>query len=346
MDRSTHRVSFVWLLALLCVALIGLASARAQSRPAVAPSLTRAEIQQRLDGSGHASIPPGIHKLDGPIYLRSRQRLEGVGVVSELRLEPGRGEWAVIIEPAAGSMYDASIENLTLFGGGLHVRALTQSLSIEGVTVAFAPGDGVRLEGIGERQTLRDVIVRNSGRDGIVVATPAGVSNNGIVFDHCNSQDNAGTGVLLTTSGTASELLATTLRDCTIQNNHRKPAASEMAEVLLVGLVRIVVVDNTWIENGLLHRDRVAGIRARPLQYMAPKAIAGVTIAVPVRDLPGRVLLDRGSSIQLLPIALDWSSCYDCRIAQANIGAGKIIAAVPPAGANWLVSPTAVTTSR
>lgn len=348
---SNHRSKTILVLTVyVCVLLIAITatlsplwaqtSAPSSLSRSVAPSLplSRADIQAALDRDGYCWIPPGTHKLDGPIRLGSRMRLVGAGVVSSLRLADGAGDWAIVVAPKSGSLYDSSIDSLSLLGGGLLVHEITQTLRVEGLTIDGAPLDGVRISGIGERMILRDVVARSSVRHGLVVSTPA-ASNNGIVFDHCTAQWNGGAGVLLETTGPTSEQLFTVLRDCTVQDNCRGLAVGETgAEIEILGLVRGTRIENHWTENVSRDRLRIVGIRTRAATFVAN--------AFPPRLVtmwPGRLVLAGGTSIQELAVALDWTECFDCRIEQLNMPASAAIyAATQPVGDKWLVPATAV----
>lgn len=202
-------------------------------------------IQAELDARGFFRVPAGRHLLDRPITLKADQRLTGEGFRSVL-LYSGPGEWAVILGDVNQTIYRTGLDSLSIRGGGVRAQRYGQHCWIRDVWISGAPGDGLRIDGIGDRLTVERAYAWENAGAGIRVA--GGFVNNGITLDGCNAQGNDREGVVLETTSWSGQLVGTTLRGCTIQGNGR---AGAKAEVLLRGWVHFTRIDNCHLEGVL-----------------------------------------------------------------------------------------------
>lgn len=289
--------------------------------PADAPTTASksAEIQNALDTVGFYYIPPGLHFIDTPLILRAHNRLEGAGMSSALRYT-GPGDYAIQMGETDVYIYGAYLADFTLNLGGLHVVNMAQTCTVERVWVSGAPADGVLIDGQGERLVLRDTIAWENAGAGFALRMTGGT--NGVVFDHCNAQNNGLQGVVIDAIGASAEIRNIIFRDCTIQNNATAPGIN--SEVLVRGLARMTHFENLWIENS---RGLRCGIRTE-----------SITVGSEVIH-PGRLSISGSSVINLVPNAVEFDACYDCRIEQLDMSVGTTIRwrQFSPVGALWLV---------
>lgn len=287
------------------------------------PTGISAEIQTALDTTGYYFIQPGTHNIESTIIIRKDQRLCGAGKSSVLRWV-GSGNTAIQFGDPAAVFYGAYLDNFCLSFGGLRVAVMTQHCSIDRLWVSDAPGDGILIDGIGERLVFRDVVAWGNGGNGIAVRTSD--SYNGVVFEHCNAQNNAGHGVLLETFAGANgmgQLENFVFRDCTVQANGTN--GTTPCEFMVRGFVRMLTINNIWIEN-------IRGIRAG-------FRTESVTVA-PTTYHPGRIRFTGSNTINLIQNAIEFDSCYDCPIDQLTTTAGSLIRyrTFAPTGAQWLIN--------
>lgn len=277
------------------------------------------DIQAALDTVGYYYIPPGLHSLEAPIILRANTRLEGAGLRSTLRYI-GPGNFAIQMGELNVPIYGAYLSDFAVQGGGLHVVNMAQTCAVERVWFSEAPADGVLIDGMGERLIFRDVVAWGNAGNGFAVRQIGAV--NGIVWDHCNAQNNGKYGVLLEGVGSLAEIRNLVFRDCTVQSNAM--LAGHDSEIMIRGLVRMIRFENLWIENP---RGLRCGIRTE-----------SVTIGTNVIH-PGRVVIAGTSVINLVPNALEFDTCYDCRVEQLDMSVGTLIRwrQFSPGGAMWLV---------
>lgn len=269
------------------------------------PASTARNIQQTLDSTGFCQLGAGTYNIDTPIRLKAGQRMVGVGFATKL-VYTGVSPWAVVFGEREKPNYGCYLDDILISGGGLLCESFGQHCAVERVWVTKSRGDGVRIEGLGERLILRDVISWENAVDGFSLRT--GDTINGIVFDHCNAQNNGGYGFRLETLTANSELVGTVIRDATIQANGK--SGSVTAEVLIQGYVNVTRIENVWIENEPRFSPSVStGIRSIAVAF--PNAGGE-----PVVRRPNRLAIDGASVISLLPRAMEVIDCYDCAIEQ------------------------------
>lgn len=279
------------------------------------------EIQNALDTTGYYFIPPGAHNIGRTIIVKRNQRLCGAGAASVLRWV-GNGNTAVQFGQDGQTFYAAYLDNFSIQNGGLRVAIMAQHCGIDRLWVSGAPGDGITIDGIGERLVFRDVVAWGNGGHGIVART-AGTFN-GVVFDHCTAQSNQGHGVLVDANGPTAEIRNFIFRDCTVQGNGQGGVVP--SEILFRGLVRVVRIENIWVENITGIR---AGIRTESVSYSGAPEVH-----------PGRIQLLGPNSINLITNAIEMDTCYDCPIEQLTVTAGSRIRyrSYAPVGAQWLLA--------
>jgi len=269
-------------MALLAFGILGAYYAHGQTArrsPLTTAALARAALQAKLD-AGLCDIPVGTTTIDGPLYVRSRTMLRGAGMASEIKLTGG-GDWAVIVAPGRGSLYGAYIDSVSIVGGGVLWTEFAQHCGMDRVWVSGAPGDGVRLQGDGERLRIRDCVSWENGGAGFAVRCAS--SNNGVVFDHCNAQGNKGEGILFDAADGAGISLCV-IDDCTIQGNGG-------AQVRLSGYVTSLAIRDTWIESaaagavGILAESKVAASRIEPWRPAGLTIEGGTNIALIARAM-------------------------------------------------------------
>lgn len=307
-DDSRWR-ALVWL-AVFAFALLGAHCSRAQAQPVKRAPLTvatlnRAALQAQLD-AGACTIPVGTTTIDGPLYVRSRSMLRGSGLASEIKLTGG-GEWAVIIAPARGSLYGAYLDSVSITGGGVLWTEFAQHCGMDRVWVSGAPGDGVRLQGDGERLRIRDCVSWENGGAGFAVR--CATANNGIVFDHCNAQNNRAEGIVLETTADGAGVSLCIIDDCTIQ-------ANGAAQVRASGYVTSLAIRDSWIEStapgaiGILAEatpaapPRTSPWRPSGLTISGQTQVALIARAVVLRDAPA-VTID-ALSVFPATAAVEW----------------------------------------
>lgn len=242
MRNCLPRVSLYMLSLLTVVALC-----RAQSDDVDPPPLPPAlYIQQQLDTLGYYQLPPGETVIDRPLRLTRFQRLTGCGPVSVLRFAPSAREQQVAIYFGAldAPNYACYLDHLSILGGALQCERFGQHCGIDRVWISRAPGDGLRVQGIGDKMAFRDVVVWECSGAGIAVRCH--IANNGLIFDHCSASNNAGVGLLLEASTHNASLSSTVIRDCTFQGNGGPMIRSQ---VLVAGYVHHANFENVWIEG-------------------------------------------------------------------------------------------------
>lgn len=325
-SSSALRAAIVFT-ALACLA----AGADAQSE-----SWTSQRIQQELDARGVCQLPAGIHSLDVPVRLRASDRLVGTGYNTRLNYT-GEGSYAVLFGQPGEHNFACYLDNLSIIGGGVKVEVFAQHCAIERVWISGSPGDGLRIEGEGERLKVSHLISWGNQGHGIVVRSSG--SNNGVFFDHCNAQSNGGFGLYLETAAQNASLNGCVVRDCTFQNNGVNEQVS--TEVLIRGFVGATRFENVWIENTAPHMR--VGLRTEGIGYQQP---GGGTL---VRR-PGRVVFVGNNTISLLARAIEFVDCYECVIEQLQAspstshvrwrsapGGGDAIGCTRPRGAMLLL---------
>ena len=169
-----------------------------------------------MSGSSRVlTFPAGETVLAEPLRIEPDMLVTGQGKNTVLRWGgPGPG---LIFGSETGNMYGAWVRDLSLACGVL-VQQMTQNCGMSNVWFCNPVGDGLTVRGVGERMVFRDCVAFGCGGDGVVIDPPAGIGNNGLLFDHCNMQANRGAGVRLNAESRA-ELAHTIFRDCTIQGN-------------------------------------------------------------------------------------------------------------------------------
>lgn len=278
-----------------------------QRRPAapLGGTLSAAEIQAALDRDGYCFVPPGKHRLERPLRMRPGQRLTGGGFASVLEYE-GPGNIALYFGEHETYNYGCYLDNLQIVGGGVVCERFGQHCAIEKVWIMKAPGDGLVVDGIGDKMVFRDVI--SYGCRGAGIAIRSSGSNNGLLLDHCNSQSNGGPGLVLETTAPNGLLNMTVIRDCTIQGNGDDGRTT--AEVIVRGYVGSPRFENTWIENSKLK----VGVRTE-----ASRPFEQPDGAAPLVRRPSRVLFTGNSTIAGPPRAIEFADCFECEIEQLNI---------------------------
>lgn len=279
----------------LCFAISALAQSPAVRR------LDDEIIQGQLDATGYFQAPPGEHELRRPIVLGPGQRLTGCGPATKLKLV-GPGDWAVVFGDVNKHNYACYLDNLMITGGGLRCDRIGQHCVIDRVWITRAPGDGVRVEGIGDRMIFRDVVSYGNRGAGFALRVPAVA--NGLIFDHCNAQANDGVGFLVETLKWNSDCSGLVLRDCTIQGNGL--GGSAVAEVLVRGYVNGMRIENVWIENKSVR----AGLRTEAKHYSQPQ---------PIVRRPSGLIIAGASQISLIDRAVEFVACHDCDIEQLTL---------------------------
>ena len=294
-------------MALLAFGILGAYYAHGQTArrsPLTTAALARAALQAKLD-AGLCDIPVGTTTIDGPLYVRSRTMLRGAGMASEIKLTGG-GDWAVIVAPGRGSLYGAYIDSVSIVGGGVLWTEFAQHCGMDRVWVSGAPGDGVRLQGDGERLRIRDCVSWENGGAGFAVRCAS--SNNGVVFDHCNAQGNKGEGILFDAADGAGISLCV-IDDCTIQANGG-------AQVRVSGYVTSLAIRDSWIEStaggavGIFAESkpptppRVDPWRPSGLTISGTTQVALIARAVVLRDAPA-VTID-ALSVFPATAAVEW----------------------------------------
>lgn len=294
-------------MALLAFGILGAYYAHGQTArrsPLTTAALARAALQAKLD-AGLCDIPVGTTTIDGPLYVRSRTMLRGAGMASEIKLTGG-GDWAVIVAPGRGSLYGAYIDSVSIVGGGVLWTEFAQHCGMDRVWVSGAPGDGVRLQGDGERLRIRDCVSWENGGAGFAVRCDT--ANNGIAFEHCNAQNNKGDGIVFDAADGAGISLCV-IDDCTIQANGG-------AQVRVSGYVTSLSIRDSWIEStaggavGILAESkparppRVDPWRPSGLTISGTTQVALIARAVVLRDAPA-VTID-ALSVFPATAAVEW----------------------------------------
>jgi len=294
------------------------------------PNETAAAIQSQLDQTGYCYLPPGYHNINVPIQIRANQRLSGAGRSSVLNYI-GSGNWAVIFGDPNDYMFGSWVDNLTIWHGGLRLVRFGQNCGVERVWVSSAPGDGVLFDGFGSKMVLRDLVCWGSAGHGITMRPSAAL--NGVLFDHCNSQANQGHGALLEAVIAGTAVNKTVFRDCTIQSNGLGGLVS--AEVMMRGWVFATLFENMWIENPPGRPESLpVGLRTEAI-YFSDTYI----------QRPMGLRISGTSSFHLMPRAIEFDPCLNCRIEQLTITDGSYIyyrAPWPPEGDLWLLPSGAV----
>lgn len=268
-------------------------------------TLTAAEIQAALDADGYFFVPPGTHRLERPLRLRAGQRLTGGGIASTLQYD-GRGDVALYFGEREAYNYGCYLDNLQIVGGSVVCERFGQHCAIEKVWIVKSPAEGLLVDGIGDKMVFRDVVCYQSRGIGIAVRSRG--SNNGLLFDHCNSQSNGGEGLVLETVAPNGLLNMTVVRDCTIQGNGAD--GRTRAEVIVRGYVAAPRFENVWIENSTLR----VGLRSEAsVAFEQPDGRA------PLVRRPSRVLFTGNSTIAGPPRAIEFADCYECEIDQLNV---------------------------
>lgn len=295
-------------------------------------------IQAQLERTGFCGLPPGEHHINAPIRLGPNQRLSGAGPASILKYE-GPGEWAIVFGKQDEFNYGCYLDNLKIVGGGVKCERIGQHCLIERLWISQAPGDGLRVEGIGDLMAFRDIVCW--GNKGSGIAVRCGVTQNRVIFDHCSAQANHGHGLLMETITPNGNFTKAVLRDCTFQSNGLGGRVRE--EVLLRGWITMVRFQNVWIENAKLP----VGLRTEasgPLSRVAQPAEKSIT------RRPGRIVVEGNSTIALMPRSIEFVDCFDCQIEQLSISPdaarvywksnpqrGASTYTQPPGGAHYLL---------
>ena len=281
-------------------------------RASVPPCLSRSDIQRELDQSGYCWIPPGTHKLDGPIIIRADRTLAGAGKSSVLQLMPGRGDVALEFgespTTAQPYLYGAYLRDLQFVAGGVRVNKIAQHCGIARVWVSAAPADAFVIDGLGERLTLDACVAWGAARHGFVIRTRT--TNNGITLDGCNAQACGGAGVLLETVSPNATLNQTLLDNCTIQGNQcgtgYQPVSLAPADVWIRGYVGATTIRDTWIESpGKL------GLRVEPITFMVP---VGQVFNLPLTRRVGFLTIEGNTVISECSIAAELVDAHETRL--------------------------------
>lgn len=254
--------------------------------PLAAAATNRQELQRQLD-AGFCWVPLGTTQIDRPLVVRSGATLRGYGMKSVLQLVGG-GPWAVVVRQETGYIYGACLESFAVQDAGVKWEMFAQHCGMDRVWASNAPGAGFEFDGDGERLRVRDCVAWGNRGDGFAVR--CGTTNNGIVFDHCNAQDNLGDGFVLETTAENAELTMCVLNDCTSQENIG-------AQIRLAGYVTSTRIHDTWLESpaldskGIVAEPRVSTNPNRPEGWrVVGTEITGNTKVSQIRDAV--VLLD------------------------------------------------------
>ncbi len=267
-------------------------------------------IQALLDQQGFCQLPPGTHTIRDPIRLGPNQRLTGCGRASVLKFA-GTGDWAVVFGDEKKANYGCYLDNVAIAGGGVLCRRFGQHCGIDRVWIVEAPGDGLRIEGIGDKFLVRDVVAYGNKGNGIALRSP--VTNNGLTLDHCNAQNNGGHGLLLESITWGGALAKAVVRDCTIQGNGK--AGKVRAEVMVRGWVQLLRLENIWIESpqgaaaSLPVGIRVEGSAAFENPRSSEKNVRR----------PNGLLITGNSAIHLVPSSIEFVDCLNIRIDQLSL---------------------------
>ncbi|MFN0136570.1 MAG: right-handed parallel beta-helix repeat-containing protein [Phycisphaerae bacterium] len=263
---------------------------------------TSLRIQQELDTRGVCQLPAGNHNINVPIRLRAGNRLVGTGYNTRLNYTGG-GPIAIVFGEVGAHNFACYLDNISLLGGGVKVAAYAQHCAIERVWINGSSGDGLRIDGVGERLKVSHVICWDNAGHGFAVRSTG--SNNGVFFDHCSAQENGGFGLYLETAAQNASLNGCVVRDCTFQSNG--DGGQVYAEVLIRGFVGATRFENVWIENTAPHMR--VGIRTEGISYAQPTG-------GPIVRRPGRVVFVGNNTISLMPRAIEFVDCFECVIDQ------------------------------
>ena len=290
-----------WLATL--AALASSAPARAQLDRMGTPRYNEAIIQHLLDSVGFCELPPGEHPIRRPIRMGPNQRLTGAGPASKL-IYSGAGDFALLFGDKDTPNYACYLDNVMFVGGGVKCERFAQHCAIEKTWIQKAPAEGLLVEGIGDKMIFRDVVCY--GNKGAGIAVRSFVTNNGLTFDHCNSQANGGYGIVLETTSWPGRLHAAVLRDCTSQGNCAAGHAD--AEVLVRGWIQSLRIESLWVENG----RQVVGLRTERTNVVEPAS------GKPKWRLPN-ITIAGNTLISQLERAVELVDCIECQIDQLEL---------------------------
>jgi hypothetical protein len=286
-------------------------------------------IQALLDQQGFCQLPPGTHVINEPIYVRHNQRLTGCGRASVLKFT-GQGDWAIQFGDEKVANYACYLDNFAVSGGGIWCRRFGQHCGIDRVWISEAPRDGLRIEGVGDKFLVRDVVAYGNKGHGIAIRSP--VTNNGITLDHCNAQGNGGHGLLFETTTWGGTLAKAVIRDCTIQGNGH--GGRVKAEVMVRGWVQLLRLENIWIESPQGKSTSLpVGIRVEASEpFQNPKSGDEKNTR-----RPSGFLITGNSAIHLVPRAIEFAHCLNIRIDQLSLAprTARIYWRSNPAGGDW-----------
>lgn len=260
-----------------------------------------AYIQQQLDTVGYYQLPPGETVIERPLRIGPGQRLTGCGFSSALKLLSG--DVAIYFGTRDKTIYGSYLDNFLVSGGAVVCERMAQHCAIERVWIVRSPGDGLRVEGPGDKMVFRDVVAWECAGAGIVVRSSG--SNNGLLFDHCNAQNNQSYGLVLETVTPGGNISSAVIRDCTIQGNGLN--GKTRCQALVAGYVWGTNFENVWIEGAT-----PVGLRTEAREFKGEDG-------APLLRRPTSVRIGGASEIHLHKIAVEYASALSPVIDQLAI---------------------------
>lgn len=212
------------------------------------PGATAEQVQAALDLHRYVKLLPGNYTFDRPITVTFDRQLEGCGRATYIRYT-GTGNYAVLFGPATGNFYDASVRNLLIDGGGIHVRQLNNSTCLENLFIYNAPQDGIYIDGGGEKTLISHVKVWGCGRHGVNFVAYGPRANNGVTIRDLTATSNKGYGLQVQTLDANSSIDFLTVADSIIQGNCADTTGKYKYEVRLAGYVNQAIFDRVYCEN-------------------------------------------------------------------------------------------------
>lgn len=258
-----------------------------------------AEIQAALDDDGIAFLGEGTIDIADVIEIGFNQSLVGLGSSSKLNWV-GAGNYAIKFGIEGQAFYDAFARDFELLNGGIRVRNMGPSTSIDRVAVYLAPEYGIYLDGadgqyIGEKATFNNCTVNDCTTAGIGIRI--GNVLTGATFYACNINDNKGYGVFIETTVENANIEDVTFRDCTIQINGND--GNTDAEVYIRGFVVGTLFDRAYIERN--NRATYYGIKCSPIMFGQQRRVS-------------RLKIDNLTRINYYPRAIDFDQATLCII--------------------------------
>ncbi len=232
--RQWNVVAWLWIL----VVLVAVAAVRAGDE---------VWIQALLERTAHVQLETGTYRLDAPLRIGPRMRLEGrgAGTLLDYKGAEAHGPYAVLYGQTDSFNYRSYVAALTIRGGGVWCQRFGPIGDLRELVLYDAPAAGILVEGPGAGFTIRDCDVQNCDQ-GYVFRTRW--SSNGLSMEGCHAAGNRREGLVVEAVDSVHAYFANwQARRCTIQgNNVSNPGG---AEIVLRGNLTNPVLDNVHAET-------------------------------------------------------------------------------------------------